>query len=244
MNESNSDNSPGSSDLNVDKSAIEFILSRQNKQFSILTETLRKTPNEFGQDLETHLHNVLDTRLKDKEYAHDDMMPGSSSYPPEDPDGNRHEEKESLGPEDHEWNRSSEGETDAPSKTEPEDPKGNRPVKRQRPEEESSSSKKQKSSDIEEKRHGPVYEHDSDSHLNERIDDDTQSESNSDEMHSIIHKAVKIHDSKEDARKHEAEDLFGDLMDGEKRGVAIESTLANALEKVWNKSQPSEKLRG
>ena len=40
MNESNSDSNPGSSDLNVDKSAIEFILSRQDKQFSILTETL------------------------------------------------------------------------------------------------------------------------------------------------------------------------------------------------------------
>ena len=32
-------------------------------------------------------------------------------------------------------------------------------------------------------------------------------------------------------------------MDGEKRGVAIESTLANALEKVWNKRQPNEKIK-
>ena len=46
-------------------------------------------------------------------------------------------------------------------------------------------------------------------------------------MHIIIHKAVKIHASKEDARKHEVETLFGDLIDGE-----IESTLANAPEKV------------
>ena len=38
MNESDSDSNPGSSDLNVDKSAIEFILSRQVKRFSILTE--------------------------------------------------------------------------------------------------------------------------------------------------------------------------------------------------------------
>ena len=57
---------------------------------------------------------------------------------------------------------------------------------------------------------------------------------------SIIHKAVKIHASKEDARKHEVETFFRDLIDGEKRGVAIECTLANALEKVWNKSQPNE----
>ena len=62
-------------------------------------------------------------------------------------------------------------------------------------------------------------------------------------MHIIIHKAVKIHASKEDARKHEVETLFGNLMDGEKRGVAIESTLANAIEKVWNKSQPMKRLR-
>ena len=82
MNESNSHSNPGSSDLNVDKSAIEFILSRQDKQFSILTETLRRTLNEFGQDLGTHLHEFLDTRLKEKESAHVDMMPGSSSYPP------------------------------------------------------------------------------------------------------------------------------------------------------------------
>ena len=131
MNESNSDSNPGSSDLNIDKSAIEFILSRQDKQFSTLTETLQKTLSEFGQDLGPHLHKVLDMRLKEKESAEDAMMPGSSSYPPADPDGNRREEEESLGPEDHEWNRPSEGETDAPSKTEPEDPKGNRPVKRE-----------------------------------------------------------------------------------------------------------------
>ena len=171
------------------------------------------------------------------------MMPGSSSYPPEDPDGNRYEEEESLGPEDHEWNRPSEGET---AKNEPEDPKGNRPVKRRRPDEESSSSKKQKSRNVEEKRHGSVYEHDSDTislHPNERIGNVIQSESNSDEIRSIIHKAVKIHDSKEDTIKHEVEALLGGLMDGEKRGVDIESTLANALEKVWNKSQPHEKIK-
>ena len=233
-------------DLNVDKSVIEFILSRQHKQFSILTETLRKTLNDFGQDLGTHLHKFLDRRLKEKESAHDDMMPGSSSYQPEDPDGNRREEEETLGPEDHKWNTSFKGETDAPSKTEPEDLKENRPVKRGSLGEESSSSKKQKSRDVEEKRHGPVDEHDSDTislQPNERIDDDTQSESNSDEMNSIIHKAVKIHASKEDARKHEVENLFGDLMGGEKRSVAIESTLANALEKLWNKSQPNEKIK-
>ena len=79
MNESNSDSNPSSSDLNVDKSAIEFILSRQDKRFSILIETLQKTPNEFGQDLGTHLHKVLDTRLTKKESVRDDMMPGSSS---------------------------------------------------------------------------------------------------------------------------------------------------------------------
>ena len=62
-------------------------------------------------------------------------------------------------------------------------------------------------------------------------------------MHSIIHKAAKIYSSKEDARKHEVETLFGDLMNGEKRDVAIESTLANALENVWNKSQPNEKIK-
>ena len=62
-------------------------------------------------------------------------------------------------------------------------------------------------------------------------------------MHSIIHKAVKIHASKEDVRKQEVETSFGDLMDGEKRGMVIESTLANALEKVWNKSQPKEKIK-
>ena len=211
-----------------------------------MTETLRKTLNEFGQDLGTHLHKVLDTRLKQKESTHDDMMPGSSSYPPEDPDGNRCEEEKCLGPEDHEWNRPSEGETDALSRAEPEDPKGNRLIKRPRSGEESSCSKKQKSKVVEEKRHDPVYEHDSDTvslHPNEMKDDDTQSESNSDEMHSIIHKAVKIHDSKEDARKHEAKALFGDLIDGEKRSVAIESTLANGLKKVWNKSQPNEKIK-
>ena len=32
-------------------------------------------------------------------------------------------------------------------------------------------------------------------------------------------------------------------MDGEERGVAIESTLANGLENVWNKSQPNEKIK-
>ena len=106
-------------DLNVDISAIEFILSRQDKLFSILTETLQRTLNDFGQDLETHLHKFLDRRLKEKESAYDGKMPGSSSYLPEDQDGNRREEEETLGPENHEWNKSSEGETDAPSKTEP-----------------------------------------------------------------------------------------------------------------------------
>ena len=67
--------------------------------------------------------------------------------------------------------------------------------------------------------------------------------SNSDQMHSIIYKAVKIHASKEDDRKHAVETLFGDLMDCEKRSVAIESTLVNALENVWNKSQPNEKIK-
>ena len=80
-------------------------------------------------------------------------MPGSSSYPSKDHDGNKLEEEESLGSEDHEWNRPSEGETDTLSKTEPKDPKGNRPVKRGSPGEESSSSKKQKSRDVEEKKH-------------------------------------------------------------------------------------------
>ena len=46
------------------------------------------------------------------------------------------------------------------SKTEPEDPKGKRPVKWGRPGEESSSSKKHKSRDVDEKRYCPVYEHD------------------------------------------------------------------------------------
>ena len=246
MSENNNDSNPSSIDPNVDKSTIDIICSRQDKQFSILTETLRKTLNEFGQNLGTHLHKVLDMRLKEKESVHEITMPGSSSYPPEDPDGNRREEEESLGPEDHEWNRPSEGEMDAPSKTEPEDPKGKRPVKRRRPGEESCSSKNKKSRDFDEKRHSPVYEHDSDTislHPKESSDDDTQSESNSDEMHSIIHKAAKIHARKEEARKHEVETLFGDLMDGEQRGVAVESTLANALEKVWNKSQPTEKVK-
>ena len=52
-----------------------------------------------------------------------------------------------------------------------------------------------------------------------------------------------MHASKEDAGKHEVETLFGDLLDRENRGAAIESTLANALEKVWNKSQPNEKIK-
>ena len=102
MNESNNDSNQAFSDPNVDKSAIEFIFFWKDKQFSILTETLRKTSNEFDQDLGTHLHKVLDMRLEEKESVHDDIMQGSSS---EDPDGNRHEEEESLGPEDQEWNR-------------------------------------------------------------------------------------------------------------------------------------------
>ena len=61
-------------------------------------------------------------------------------------------------------------------------------------------------------------------------------------MHSIIHKAVKIHASKEDTRKHEDETLVGDLLDGEKRGVAIESSLANDIEKVWNRIKSDKQL--
>ena len=132
MSESNSDSNPGSSDPNVDKSAIEFIFSWQDKQFSILAETLRKTLNALGQDLGTHLQKVLDVRLKENESVHDYTIPELAYNPPEDPDGNRREEEESLGPGDHEWNRPSASETDAPSKTEPEDPKGKRPVKRGR----------------------------------------------------------------------------------------------------------------
>ena len=99
-----------------------------------MTETLRKTPDEYGQDLGTNLHKVLDTRLKETESAHVGMMPASISYPPEDSDGNRREEKEeSLGPEGHEWKRPFKGQTDAASKTEPEVPKDNSPVKRGRP---------------------------------------------------------------------------------------------------------------